>query len=309
MDRIDAAIGALAKQQHGVFTCAQSSSLGLSAKTRRTRLEHGTYEHVHRQVLRVTGAPTTWKQRVMTAVLAAGPGSAASHVTAGALWGLDGCGPGHPQLTTPLRRHLDLPDAIIHRNRDLTAVDTTTADGIPVTTPARTLVDLAAIFGYDRLQETVDCAIRDGLTSKSRLWWRWGQLRRRGRNGIHKMGRLLKSIDGEPVPRTVLERRSMRAIDGMDIPPVKAQPVIKRPNGSHVATVDFAVPEFKIAFEVGGQDTHSTRARRRADNIRRNELEAMGWKVYDFTYEQVCFEPDDVRAAVLDAILCALKPA
>jgi very-short-patch-repair endonuclease len=309
MDRIDAAIGALAKQQHGVFTCAQSSSLGMSAKTRRVRLAHGTYEHVHRHVLRVAGAPETWRQRVMTAVLAAGPGSAASHTSAGVLRRVDGCEPGEPQITTPTRRHLAHDDVQVFRKHDLAPIDVSIVDGIPTTTVARTLIDLAAVFDFYRLQEAVDGAIRDGLVSKSRLWWRWGELRRRGRNGIALMGKVLELIDGEPVPRSVLERRFMRAIEHLHLPRVRRQHVVKHPGGRHVATLDFAIPELKIAFEVSGHGTHATRGQRRADMIRRNELEAMGWTVYEFTYEQVCFEPEYVARIVRQAVLCAVRAA
>ncbi|MGH2685700.1 MAG: DUF559 domain-containing protein [Actinomycetota bacterium] len=309
MDRIDAAIGALARQQHGVFTTVQASSLGMTRATIRTRLGRGAYEHVHDGVLRISGSPPTWRQQVMTACLAAGPGAAACHETAGALWGFDRCRAGVVQITVPRNRHAHLAGVRIFRKRDLGRVDLGRVDGIPVTTPARTLIDLAAIFGYDRLQEAVDSAIRDGLTSKSRLWWRWGQLRRRGRNGIRKMGRLLESIDGEPVPRSVLERRFMRAVADLNLPRITAQHVIKRPDGSHVATVDFAAVDLKVAIEVTGHGTHSTRAQRRADAIRRNELEAMGWKVFEFTYEQVCFEPEYVRRVVRRVVLGALRVA
>jgi hypothetical protein len=285
MDRTDAAIGALAQQQHGVFTVAQSSSLGMSDKTRRTRLSQGAYEHVHRHVLRVAGAPRTWRQQVATAVLAAGAGAAASHMTAGALWGFDRCAVGEPQVTVPVGRHLELPGVRVFRKRDLSPVDVTVKDGVATTTPARTLVDVAALMTFGDLQEVVDSAIRDGLISKSRLWWRWGELRQRGRNGIALMGKVLEAIDGEPVPRSVLERRFMRAVADIPLPPLRRQHVIKHAAGRHVATVDFAIPELKIAIEVTGHGTHSTRAQRRADAARRNELAAMGWTVIEFTYE------------------------
>jgi predicted transcriptional regulator of viral defense system len=310
MDRVDAAIGALARQQHGVFTCAQSSSLGMTDKQRLVRLHQGVYEHVHPDVLRVAGAPETWKQRVAIAVFAAGPGAAASHETAGALHRMDRCGTASIHVTVPKQRRLRvLQDVRTFRKHDLHPVDVAIVDGIPTTTPARTLVDLAAIFGYEKLQEVVDSAIRDGMTSKSRLWWRWGALRRRGRNGVAKMGRLLERIDGEPVPRSVLERRFMRLIADLDIPPVVTQHVIKRPDGSHVATVDFAIPPLKIIFEVVGHGTHSTRTQRRNDSVRRNDLAALGQTVYEFTYEQVCFEGASVRATVLRAVLWSLRAA
>lgn len=245
----------------------------------------------------------------MTAVLAAGPGSAASHATAGALWRIDGCQPGPAHITTPRNRHVDLGGIRVFRKRDLSDVDVTRVDGIPTTTPARTLIDLAALLGFDDLQEAVDSAIRDGLISKSRLWWRWGSLRRRGRNGIARMGQVLESIDGEPVPRSVLERRFLRAVADLPLPKITRQHVIKRPDGRHVATVDFAAAPLKIAIEVTGHGTHSTRAERRADAVRRNELAAMGWTVIEFTYEQVCFESEYVRRTVLAAVIGAVRVA
>jgi hypothetical protein len=309
MDRTDAAIAALAKQQHGVFTRAQALALGTTRHGLEHRLSRGTVELAHRGVYRIAGAPETWRQQVSIACLAAGGGSAASHRTAGALWPFDGCRPGPVEITVPTSRNLALPGVIVHRKHDLVPVDVTLLDGIPVTTPARTLVDLAAVLRHDALEEAVDSAVRDGLTSKSRLWWRWGELRRRGRDGIALMGEVLEGIDGAPVPRSVLERRFLRAIAGLGLPRVESQYVIKRPDGSHVATIDFALPPVKVGFEVDGHGSHATRKNRRRDSRQRNEIHSMGWTLYTFTYEQVCFEPEYIAATAADALLCAVRPA
>src|SRR5205807_1777024 len=110
---------------------------------------------VHPGVYRLPGAPVTWKQKVMAAVLAAGPGAVASHKTAAALWGLAGFPPREVEVTLPHGKYR--PGC--HQSRSLERVDVTTIDGIPVTRVARTLVDLAGAVSDARLEDAIDDAL------------------------------------------------------------------------------------------------------------------------------------------------------
>ena len=112
------------------------------------------------------------------------------------------------------------------------------------------------------------------------------------------IGELLKRDMEQAVPASVLERRFRRLVAPLGLGPWRAQYVIKRPDGSFVARVDFAQPALKLIVEVDGHGRHSTRAQRRAAAIRRNELELLGWHVIVLAYEQVCFEPEYVRHLV-----------
>src|SRR4051812_19581043 len=130
----------VARQQHGLVTRQQVHASGVTKRALERRLASGELEWVHQpRVLGIAGTPDGWRRRVLAAVLAGGPGSAASHRTAAALCKFDGAKPGVVEITVPRNRRLSLPGVIVHRKGDLHDVDlTTTPDGIPVTTPART---------------------------------------------------------------------------------------------------------------------------------------------------------------------------
>ena len=259
-------------------------------------MARGQLLHPHPAVYVVAGSAPTWRQQLHVAAIAGGPGAAISHRAAAALWGFDGCKPGTVELSVPLSRRLRLPWAVIHRKRDLVEVDVELLDGLPVTTPTRTLIDLPAVVPFaDKVEEAIDGAIRDGLTSHSRLWWRWGELRKPGRNGSAIVGELLKKDIDQAVPQSVLERRFRRIVEPLGLGQWVSQYVIKRPDGSFVARVDFAQPALMLVVEVEGHGSHATRAQRRADAIRRNEIELLGHHVLVLTYEQVCFEEPYVR--------------
>ena len=292
---------AIARRQHALVSWRQAREAGFSRKWLQRKIASGALEWaLPGLVLRIAGAPTTWRSTVMAAVLAGGPGSAASHRTAAALWKLDGASPGIIEITVPRNRRLVIPGVVVHRKKDLQPVDVTaTFDGIPVTTPARTLVDCGAVWPARQLQEALDFAVREGLCSLARVIWRVSQVRRRGRNGISTIVEVLLTADGRV--RSVLERRFLRVMHRFDLPGGRRQYEV-HDRGRLVAKIDFAFPELKVAIEVTGHGTHSTRAQRRRDNRRRNELELLGWRVFEFTYEQVCFEPAYVAATVRQAL-------
>ena len=108
-------ITALAERQHGVIAAPQLYSLGLSETQVRTRAANGLLHRVHRGVYAMGHARLTNEGRWMAAVLACGEGAVLSHQSAGELWKI----------------------------RQSRAGETTARDGIPVTSPARTILDLA----------------------------------------------------------------------------------------------------------------------------------------------------------------------
>ena len=69
-----------------------------------------------------------------------------------------------------------------------------------------------------------------------------------------------------------------------------------------MAYLDFAFVALMLAIEVDGHGSHATRAERRRDNRRENELRLLGWTVLRFTYEQVCFEPEYVADVISRAL-------
>lgn len=145
MEALDRAIARLAAGQHGVIALEQVVELGGDARMAGRRCAKGVWSAPTRGVYVIAGSPATFEQRVMVAVLAAGPRAVASHRTAARLWGVAGRMSVPIEITVPSGRRSCLSWAICHRSRDLDVAGTTTIDGIPVTGLPRTLLDVAAV--------------------------------------------------------------------------------------------------------------------------------------------------------------------
>jgi very-short-patch-repair endonuclease len=135
----DRLLGAIAAQQHGMVARRQLVDAGLEEHEIAYRVRTGRLIRRHRGVYAVGHVPPSPHARAMAAVLACGPGAVLSHRSAGALWGLvRDTGP--PDVTAAGRRRH--PGIAVHRSR-LAETDITRHYDIPITTPARTLLDLA----------------------------------------------------------------------------------------------------------------------------------------------------------------------
>jgi len=148
---------AFARSQHGVVCSAQVARAGLSAQWVRNRVRTGWLQRLHRGVYLV-GPLETEHSRLMAAALAAGPGALISHYPAAVLWEL--CPPreGPIDVTVPDRKARSRPGIIVHR-ATLHPQDISRRHGIPVTSAARTVLDLAATAPL----RDVDRAVNEAL--------------------------------------------------------------------------------------------------------------------------------------------------
>jgi hypothetical protein len=131
----------LARRQHGVVSARQLAEFGFPPRTITRWMQDGKLHRLHRGVYAVGHEALSWDGRCMAAVLANEP-AVASHITAGWIWGLLRYKPGTFHLTAPTRRHRK--ELIVVHFARLGPEEVTTVDGIPVTSPARTVLDLAA---------------------------------------------------------------------------------------------------------------------------------------------------------------------
>lgn len=122
---------------------AQLVALGLSARAIRYRIVAGRLVRLHRGVFAVGHDAVSADGRRLAAVLACGSGAVLSHRSAAALWGLRPYA-GRPEVSIPSQACRSVPGVAIHRSRSLVSADVMAVEGIPCTTVARTLVDLAA---------------------------------------------------------------------------------------------------------------------------------------------------------------------
>jgi very-short-patch-repair endonuclease len=142
---IDVAVTRLAARQYSLAQRQQALDLGMTPRQLHDRLESGWLVPVHRAVYRLAGSAPSQEQAYLAACLAAGPGAVASHRSAAALWGLRGIEDAPAEITVPGDRHCRLTDVVVHRTDRLDENDVSRRRRIPVTTPARTLLDAGVL--------------------------------------------------------------------------------------------------------------------------------------------------------------------
>jgi very-short-patch-repair endonuclease len=273
---------------------------GLTDRMIRARLASGRLASPAANVLRVPGAPTTWRQRLLAACLAGGASSTASHRAAAALHGFDGFPPGILEITVDRAQYYRPEGIVMHTTTDFAVVDRCLVDAIPTTTPLRTLLDLGAVVHQDRLVDALDSAERDGLVDREDLRSTLAIVRRQGRNGIGPLAALLEDRRGNQ-PRSVLERKMLRLLERYRLPRPLCQYRVLRPDG-RLADLDFAYPKDRIGIEVDGHLGHATRRQRRNDYRRSNQVVLDDWRMLRFDYTDVTRRADYVAETVRAAL-------
>jgi very-short-patch-repair endonuclease len=286
----------LAAQQHGVVTLRQLYSLGYSDSQVRTRTSAGWLHSIHRGVFAVGRRPLPIEGYWMAAVLAGGQGALLSHHTAAELWRLrrPRCRttdrPGghlHPPIDITIpgragrRRRAGL---VIHRAAGLRPEERTVHCRIPVTTPARTLLDLATSLPHRQLERAVDEAERLRLCTEENL-----DETVRAHVGRAGAGALRALLDehraGSTATRNDLEEAFLSLCRRHSLP----QPEVNVPLLEYV--VDFFWRDAKLVVEVDGRATHGTRKAFQADRDRDGRLAVAGYRVLRFTWWDVTRRP------------------
>jgi very-short-patch-repair endonuclease len=297
------ALAELASMQHGLVTRSQAREVGFSDSSIHKRCLAGSLRALHPGVYVVGGAPDTWHQRMLGACMAAGGLAVASHRSAARIWGL--LGEDDLVELSVLRPKGPRPaGALWHRSRDLVPAHTTIRQGVPVTNPMRTFVDLGAVVRHWVVEDALDRGLSTKLVRMPAVEWMLHDVARPGRRGC---GILRKVLDeralGAAPPDGLLEPRMARLLRDHGLPPA----VFQHPIPGTTFRVDFAYPVVRLAIEVDGYDPHGTRKAFDADRERQNRLVLLGWTVIRFTWTQVVRQPAkvaaDVRAA-LGALMC-----
>ncbi|CAN5363644.1 hypothetical protein BH20ACT9_BH20ACT9_12540 [soil metagenome] len=263
------ALRAIAEGQHGLVTTRQAAAVGISRRRLHSMRARGELVRAHRGVHRFAGTAATGQARVLAAVLATGPGAVASHQTAAALLGLRRLGePGRVHVclqdTTPQR----VEGVVVHRTVDMPPCDVTDAAGVPVTSGARTLVDLAAVLDRQHLTALTDDAICARVAPRPWLYRRARALRP-GRAGVQTLV-TLTAPGAEGTFRSWLERRAGGLIAAHGLPQPRWNVPIHDGDGL-IGIVD-ALYGDRVVLEFEGLRFHTTPQQRRADADRFNRL-------------------------------------
>jgi very-short-patch-repair endonuclease len=273
----DEAIGALAGGQHGVVALRQLLDLGLSRAAVEGRVRRKRLLPLHRGVYAVGHPALTWRGHLVAAVLACGEGALASHRAAGALHGL--VRSGRIEVTAPRERR-PRPGITVHRSRLTHEDDRSLIAAVPVTSVARTLVDLADVLSEERLAKAIHQAEILRVFDLSAL--ERAQERAGGRRGRHRLTRVLTAYRPEPhLIRSEAERRLKQLCESHSLPRPQFNVTV------HGYEVDAYWPEHRLVVELDSWTHHGTRAAFERDRKRDADLHAAGITTVRFTHEQV----------------------
>ncbi len=165
-----------------------------------------------------------------------------------------------------------------------------TVGGFRCASATRTVLDLAAAGAPpDRLAAAVDSAVRLHLSAPLVLVERLADVRGSGHHGVRLLDQLLLDAGGE----SMLERRFLRLVREAGLPRPLTQRRI-RSDGRHVARVDFLYENRRMVIEVTGRLGHSDPRNRARDAQRRNELQDLGYAVFEYTWADVTRRPSYV---------------
>ena len=289
----DEAIGALAERQHGIVSLGQLLALGLTRRAIAGRSRPGRLIPLHRGVYAVGHAALTARSRDTAAVLACGPGALLSHRSAAHSWALLPSSSARIEVTAS-RGCKPKPGIAIHRSRLIHPDDRAIVNGIPTTSVARTLVDLAEVVSERRLGDAVNEAEVRRLFDLGSVEATLARLP--GRKGRHRLRRVLAAYRPDPsFTRSRAERLFLRLCADHALP----RPSTCLSLAGH--EVDAYWPDARLAIEFDSHAFHRTTRAFHEDRRRDRRLATLGIQVSRVTW------PDLQEPARLAAELRAIR--
>jgi len=274
---VDAAIRTLAGSQHWVVAAWQLLEHEIGREAIRARLDSGLLFRVHAGAYAV-GRPTLSRRgRLMAAALALGPGALLSHASAAELWGMARPRGGAVDVTGPAKALPKRAGIAYHYSRCLRPEDRCELSRIPVTSVARTLLDIAA--DARGLRRALDEADRLGI-------FRIGELeallrRTRGHHGRGRLARLVAARTLPPPTRSELEDRFLDLCRDAKLPMPEVNATVAG------IEVDMYWPRQRLVVELDGAAYHRTPAAQERDREREAIVHSAGLALRRFGWRQV----------------------
>jgi predicted transcriptional regulator of viral defense system len=296
---VDEAIAALAQRQHAVMGLDQLVGLGLGPSGVRLRRKASRLHRIHRTVYSlVPRALLTREGHWMAAVLACGPGAVLSHRNAAALHGLRPTQRTKIDVTVPRRSARKHRGIDVHRSTTLTPADVTVANGIPCTTPARTLLDLAEVIARRPLERAFDQA---EILDLFDLYAIEDQL---ARNSTRPAARRVKQLleehyIGSTPTQSELEEAFLALCRRLRLPEPKVSRWIDLHDGEPMIWADFVWFEQRVIVETDGDKFHGTHQARERDPRRDQRAIVAGWMPVRTTWRQVMRRPRELEPTLL----------
>lgn len=299
------AVLALASTQHWVVTRVQLLAIGMGPKMVDSWLRAGRLHRIHRGVYAVGRPDLPLRGRWLAAVYACGPEALLSHRDAGVLADIRASSRWAIDVTAPRSRE-GQHGITLHRPRNLHPDERDEIDGIPVTSVARTLLDLADVVPTRHLQRTFEEAQRLGKLDGAALTATLARCR--NRRGHRQLTELLATIHQPRYTRSELEALFLDLCREAGLPEPAVNIWLPEADGE----VDFLWRDQRLVVELDSRGFHSDPAAFERDRERDTKLQRAGYRVIRITHHRLTTWPDAVRddlAALLGTDLPTRPPS
>jgi hypothetical protein len=305
MSDLNRSLVALSRRQHGTFSAQQAIEAGGTRLMLASRARAGWLTKVDADVYRIAGFPSSWESSLMGVALAAGPDALVSHRAAAALWKLEGFNQATPEVTIPRGRKFRRPGVRTHESTDLDRTSPRRREGIPVTDPSRTLLDLGRFVSDRRLLQAIESARRLHLASWSELIAVLAKHARRGRPGVRRLRRVIAAnVHREAITDSDFELLVLALLVEQGLPEPVVHHELRTADGRFIAEIDLAYPHLRVAIELDGK-VHQTGAAFERDRPRQNRIALEGWIILRFTWQTFRDRPDEIVRQVRAALRAA----
>ena len=294
----EARLALLSRRQGGAFSLSQAVAAGFPKRTAYDRVAAGTWERRLPGTFVLGGSEDTRHQLLWVAYLAVGPNAVLTHETAALLHGAERLDLDPIVMTNAHRWHHRLPGIFVHQIDDLRGGHRTLVRGLPVSTPARTVVELGATQSVLTVGRVADDLVRLRRTTYAQIASVLADVNRPGKPGIVRVARVLDERgDGHVPPASELERALFSALEAGGLPPPLRQvPLPGR--GSIRGLADGAYLDAQMVLEADGRRWHARMEAARRDRERDAQTARAGWLPMRFVYEQIVHHPDQLCADV-----------
>lgn len=290
----EAAAARIARAQHGVITTEQLRSAGFGRSAIARRVLGEWLVRIHEGVYRVGVIPGPFAGE-MAALLACGPQSVIGRRSAVVVHGLRWWYIGPVEVVLPHAVQLGRAGVRCHRVMTLAADEVTVRHGLRVTTPARTLVDLAATTPPADLERLIEEILVQRVASTAEILEAIG--RGAGRPGVRKLRAVSDLLEEQSFTRSEAERKLKALLRSARLPMPRMN--VRRAGWE----VDAVWDNQRLVVEVDGYRSHGTRPQFERDRTKDGQLLLAGYRVLRVTWRQITREPEVVVATIAAALV------
>ncbi len=296
--RTEREVRRLLAAQLGLITLEQVLDAGGSRSLAAYRVGTGEWERVLPGVYRDRLVTPSLRQACFAANLWGGADAVIARTAAGALWGLDGVAAAKPELWVPKTSSARAELVVVHRG-DVALDDRRRIGPITLTSPARTIVDLAAVLEDEDLTAVVEDAIHRGLTTQMSILRCLDRLGGQGRRGTTRLRKVLEDRGAQRPAMSRLEVKIWRTLRAKGLTPIRQHPL---QIGGTTYYLDFAFPQWRVSVEGFGDKFHRSPRKRKHELQRLADLASVHWRVLPVTWDDITDRPDEVVRKIITAL-------